>query len=109
ADDVEALAVRRARDDRSPLVELAELAVRHEPERARDLRTQRTVAGDDEVHPARRLDELEDPLLAREPSREEHLRPRGRLADERRDLDAVRDHAHVLNAEPAHDFGEGVR
>ena len=56
--------------------------------------------------PACGLDELDDPLLLREPSREEDVRRRRLLADFARQGDAVRDHANVARTEPADVLGE---
>jgi hypothetical protein len=69
----QALAVGGEDHDRGAAVQALELLVRDEAQRSGDEVSQRAVAGDDEVHAAGRLDELENPLLAREPSREEHL------------------------------------
>ena len=54
--------------------------MRDEAERTRHAVAQRPVAGDDERQPARRLDELEDALLRREPAGEEDVRRLVRLA-----------------------------
>ena len=59
--------------------------------------------------PVGRLEELEDPLLLAQPADEEHVRRLVGLADLGRDLDAVRDHAHVAGAERAGRVGEERR
>jgi hypothetical protein len=63
ADDAEALAERRHRYDRCPVVEPLELFVWDETPRARQLVAQRPVAHDDERDAVRRLDELEHAFL----------------------------------------------
>jgi hypothetical protein len=92
------LAVRGQDDDGGARVEPVQLGMRQEPERVRDERAQRPVTGDDEVQPAGRLDQLANTLLRREPPGVEDFRRLDLAADLDGDLDAVRDHAHVLGA-----------
>ncbi len=104
--DAEALPMRRAGDDRRPRVETGQLLRRDEPARHRHPLAERPVTGDDEVEVARRLDELEDPLLPGEPTGVEHL-GRPRLgADLGRKVDAARDDLDLPGAEPGGLAGE---
>ena len=82
--------------------------MRDEAERIPDEVPERAVAGDDEVHAFGRGHELPDPLLRREPPDEEHLRRLGLDAGRSRELDAVRDRAHVAPAAAARSLGEGL-
>ena len=109
AHDAEALAVRRARDHGRPLVQRPERVMRHEPQRARNLLAQRPVSRDDEVHAGRGLHELQDPLLRREPSREQDLRRVGGLRDGLGHLHPARDHAHFPRAQLASRGGQRLR
>ena len=70
---------------------------------------QRTVTGDDEVHPARRLDELQHALLGREAAGVEHLGRLRFLAHRRRQVDAARNHPHLPGPELPSRVREGVR
>src|SRR5207245_8781046 len=61
--DAEPFTTGRTGDDRGPRVEVLELVVRYKASRPRNPCEERPVAGDDEVHPACSLDELEYTLL----------------------------------------------
>ena len=100
-DHAVALAPRRDADDRRALVVGAELGRRDEADRLGHAVAQRAVADDHARQALRRLEELEDALLLAQPAGEEDVRRLVRLADLGRDLDAVRDHAHLARAERA--------
>ena len=71
----------------------------HEAERIRHQPAQWPVSGDDELHPLGCFDEIADPLLLREPAREEHERLVGPLETHAWDRNAVGDEVHVLDAD----------
>jgi len=109
AHDAEALAVRRAGHDGSAPVQRDELIVGKHSERAWHAVPERAVPGDDQRQPSRRLQQLEDALLGREPAGEEDL---GRIRRRRNlagDLDAARDHLDVLGSELPRLTGERGR
>ena len=109
ADDAEALPVRRYRDHGCALVETAELVVRDESQRAGNLHAQRPVAGDDQLHPVRGRQQVEDSLLAREPAGVEHLRWLRLRADLVGHLDTAPDHSYLSGAELPRSICERVR
>src|SRR5439155_6848200 len=96
AGDAEALATRGAGNDRSPREEALELVVLHEPTRHRHAVSQWTIARNYEPQPFLRLDQLEPALLRRESTRIQDLRRLGLIAYLRREIDAARNHAHVI-------------
>ena len=110
ADDAEALPMGRHGDDGGAVVKRAERVVRDEAERARDAVAERPVPGDGQLHAVvRGREQVEDPLLGREPSRVEHLGRLRLLADRGRYLDAAADHAHLAGAELARSVGQRGR
>ena len=67
------------------------------------------VAGDYELHPLARLDQLEHALLRREASRVEHLRWARFRANVFGKLDAARNHAHLGSTELTGAVRERIR
>ena len=109
AHDAEPLAQRWTDDDGSRAKAPLELLAGEEAEGRRDEVAKRAVPRDDEVHALRRLDELGDPLLGREPPCVEDLERLALAAHARWNVDSVRDEDDVAHPRCARGLGEGLR
>jgi hypothetical protein len=101
-----ALPPRRASNDGRALVVRAEHARPDEADGTRNSIAERPVSDDHTWDPLGRLEELEDPLLVREPPDEEDVGWFVWRADVSRQFDAARNHTNVSRSELAPGLGE---